>query len=71
MLMVISPVRSILSLGLGLQNRSQTFQSYIDALMAGDLSRFAKVAGCPGGTGSHVTTFQNNDPDNPALNGTS
>jgi len=46
----------------------QTFQSYIDALMAGDLSRFAKLLAVPGGTGSHVTTFQNNDPDNPALN---
>lgn len=46
----------------------QTFQQYIDALMVGDLARMAKLLAVPGGTGSHVTTFQNNDPDNTGLN---
>ena len=45
-----------------------TFQQYIDALMAGDAARFAKLLAVPGGTGSHVTQFQQNDPDNVTVN---
>lgn len=46
----------------------QTFQDYIDALMIGDISRIYKLLAVPGGTGSHVTQFQQNDQDNVTLN---
>lgn len=46
----------------------ETFQNYIDALMAGDLARAAKLLAVPGGSGSHVTQFQQNDPDNINVN---
>lgn len=46
----------------------ETFQNYLDSILKGDLARFAKLLAVPGGTGSHVTSFQNNDPDNTTLN---
>lgn len=44
------------------------FNNYIDALFLGDPSRLSRLLAVPGGTGSHVTQFRNNDFDNPALN---
>lgn len=46
----------------------QVFNDYIDAVFTGDVARAYKLLAVPGGTGSHVTPFQQNDYDKTELN---